>query len=495
MSKGSNLFDKLFKKNKKSIETETDASVEVLDKAGDEDKAEINSKKKNGAFGRIKTKFRIRLKRRNSKKADADNDAASEDTSDGAGKKKNKKAPKVKREKKPRPAKKKKIKSGGDGKKIKPLMLVIIIAGGILAGVAVFLIIMFVRRPTIEQQLLDAQLLLNEKSYTEAEAAYQKIIKRDKTVADAYIGLADAMVGNDDTDGAIQELTQALLPTADDPKIHAKIEALSPKPDDTQAPAEPGTEAIVFKDEAFARLLRQAMGKSPSSPVSEADLADITTLKILGDTHAAVNKNIVATVKNDGYIIEDTTYPDYGVKYDERGKIKSLADVAHFKKLRRLVVAYNSVDDISGIENLSDLHTLGLYFNDIRDISPISKLTTLKYLYIYDNQITDISPLAPLTILEQLWLNKNQIKDITAVKSFSALEELFISDNEVTDISAVSGLSNLCFLYADRNNISDISALKDMQSLTDVSFIGNPVTDLSPVSHVRNINKSYSFNK
>lgn len=492
MSKVSELLKKLlglFKRKKETAEAEIDASTEVLDKSGDGDEAEIVSKKKTGgAFGRIKQKFRIRLKLRKSAKSDAESDSddegenGNEEEAEAVSKAKKvkKKAPKVMRKKRRKPVKRKRT---GKNKKTKPIVLISIISGGLLTGLAVFLIVLFVNRPTVEQQLLEAQLLLSEQKYDEAADVYQKLIKKDDKLSEAYIGLADTMVGKNDTDGALKELTDALVPTSDDAKIKAKIEELTSASD--VSPPQPGTEPIVFKDEAFARLLRQAMGKQPEEPVSEADLADITTLKILGDTHSVVDESLEALNKNDGYIIG-------GVKYTEYGTIKSLADLSHFSKLRKLTIAYNSVEDISGLENLTGLETLGLYFNNIQNISALSKLTNLKYLYIYNNQITDISPLSSLVKLEQLWLSKNQISDISPLKSCPNLEELFFSDNAVTDISAVSQLSKLCFLFAERNNISDISALKDMQSLTDVSFVGNPVGDLSPVSHVNNVNKPYS---
>lgn len=511
----------LFGKNKKKKGESDEAELEILDKA-ENDKSEVKVKKKS-AFSSIKKKFRLILKvKPNGKKSSDEDDSEHEqddEPDDGeVGKKsktkkpKKEKKPKEKKEKKPKNKKPKKSKNSedsqdGEGKnKIKPVIWIIIAAGALAVGVAAFLIVTFVvNKPTVEKQLLDAQLLFNEQKYSDADKIYEKLLKKDPALVKAHLGHADVLVANEQTDAAVESLNAALEPTGNDPEIQKKIDELSPPPENLDENgniiASPGTTAVIvsFSDPAFDKMIRLALKISPYEQITSSDLETITSLKIMGNTHAvadpfksraatgggteAVERNIPSINRTDSYEID-------GVVYTERGAIKNLDDLKYFTGLKKLIVAYNSVVDINGISQLKSLETLGLYCNDIVDISPLSSLSSLKYLYVYNNHIRDISPLSTLTELKQLWLNKNNISDISALKDHNELTELFLNDNEIKDISAVANLKKIGFLYFNNNQVSDISAVKDLDTLTDISFVGNPITDTSPASHISHINMS-----
>lgn len=296
----------------------------------------------------------------------------------------------------------------------------------------------------------------------------------------------------------MEELTAALELTGGNPDIQKSLDALVEKygPADTideqgnplpvadTAPSAKPDVVVTFSEPQFEVMMRKALNKSPSEQFKSSELESIHTLKIMGGTHAAIDESIESTNHTDSYEIGGEVYTD-------RGSIKNLDDLKYFTSLRKLIVSYNSITDISGITNLKTLETIGLYCNDIADISPLSGLTDLKFLYIYNNRITDISPLSQLTSMQHLWLNKNRISDISAIKGMTQLTELFLSDNEIRDISSVANLKTLGFFFADDNQITDISAVKGLTELTYFSFINNPVTDTSPAAHVRNINKPF----
>lgn len=247
-------------------------------------------------------------------------------------------------------------------------------------------------------------------------------------------------------------------------------------------PANIADEPVVWKDRAMERMVRMALCVDTDHPITGKDLAGITSLKIVGKTHASANGVLDALNSVEGYTI-------HGVTYTERGDIKTLDDLVHFTSLNKLVIGYNNVSDISAVIFLTQLETLGLYCNDISDITPLSGLQKLHYLYVYNNNIADISPLQNLTGLKMLFIQNNQITDITPVSQLSQITTLHISANKVSNIDAVSNLKSMCSFYASDNNITDISGLKALEKLTDLSLAGNPITDYTPVNHVPHIIK------
>lgn len=541
----------LFGKKKKGS---GDDELEVMDKT-ENDKSEINVNKKS-PLAHLKKKarfmFKLRLKRKDGEEADA---MGIDDIGDSTEKKKKpkkekkekppkekkEKAPKEKKEKKPKEPKAKKnakaeASEGGeeennDGGAIKPIVWIIVAASAVIIGVIAFFIFnSTLNQPSVEERLIEANELLVAEKYSKAFKIYEKLLKEDETLVPAYIGWAEALHKNNQTDYALAKLNTALPLTNNDPRILAKIDEIEnpppePEPSETEEPdaessgdEESSAEAvegeetaegddaaesasvataattapIAFTDPAFESMVRIALKKTEGEAVTSSDLSSITSLKILGGSHAVVsggadpdaNNTLTSLNRLDSYTVR-------GEVYTERGTIRNLNDLKHFTSLKKLVVAYNSITDISGIAELKSLNTVGLYCNEITDITPLAKLEALEYLYIYNNHISDISPLASLTKMRQLWLNNNNISDISALKGFDVLQELFLSYNIVRDIAAVSGMKSLTTLYFDNNQVTDISAVKDLEALGEISFLNNPVKDTAPASQIRRVNQPY----
>lgn len=131
------------------------------------------------------------------------------------------------------------------------------------------------------------------------------------------------------------------------------------------------------------------------------------------------------------------------------------------EKVTELQAFDMGIQDISGIENLTNLQEIGLSGNKISDISVLKQLTNLKNLDLNENQIQDISALKDLTNLEKLDLGSNQISDISALSGLVNLRELYSYTNEIRDISPLKQLTNLQYIWLNDNKISN----KDKQSL------------------------------
>ena len=128
--------------------------------------------------------------------------------------------------------------------------------------------------------------------------------------------------------------------------------------------------------------------------------------------------------------------------------------------LTTLDLGYNSISDISTLQNLTNLTSLSLDDNSISDISTLQNLTNLTSLSLSSNSISDISPLEDLTNLTWLNLSDNSISDISPLEDLTNLTALFLSDNSISDISPLEDLTNLTWLWLAGNSISDYAPLR-----------------------------------
>ena len=97
---------------------------------------------------------------------------------------------------------------------------------------------------------------------------------------------------------------------------------------------------------------------------------------------------------------EVVTFPDPNLEAAIRIDIAKPSGDIHQSDLDRLTYLhgdYDSIINLSGIENCTSLTDLRLELNQISDISVLSGLTNLWQLYLGDNQISDIGPLVSNT--------------------------------------------------------------------------------------------------
>ena len=163
----------------------------------------------------------------------------------------------------------------------------------------------------------------------------------------------------------------------------------------------------------------------------------------------------------------------------------SITDVSPLNASTMLTVldlGENTITDISAVSRLTNLGALGLSMNSIEDISALSGLTSLLVLGLDSNSITDIGALSGLTSLERLILFNNSITDISVLGGFNSLIILDLGQNPIADISALSSHFFLTTLGLDHTDITDISVLRDLEDLTTIVLNGNlGLTDIQPL--------------
>jgi hypothetical protein len=244
---------------------------------------------------------------------------------------------------------------------------------------------------------------------------------------------------------------------------------------------------IEVQDDALEDAIREALlleGLEVEGPLTEADLWDLTTLKVIsldekdrrvGDS---LLKDTAQIESNDGLIEID-------------GVIESLDGLEYAKNLESLIIAGQSVQDLDPIGELTGLRFLDLGGNQISSISVLENFADLRLLCLDDNAIRDISPLASLNRLTRLNLANNEIIDITALENLKDLNNLNMANNKIHSIRSLKGLTGLEGLNVSGNLIDELGDLSDLEVLTLLNISDNQLSSVDGLSSIDSLKWLY----
>jgi internalin A len=91
-------------------------------------------------------------------------------------------------------------------------------------------------------------------------------------------------------------------------------------------------------------------------------------------------------------LANDEAFPRLEVLNLSGNKIRKLSAV-YIKKIKRLNLNHNQIDDISEFDGNKTLEVLELRSNRIKDVSTLSHLPRLKELYLADNRLEQVTGL------------------------------------------------------------------------------------------------------
>ena len=107
--------------------------------------------------------------------------------------------------------------------------------------------------------------------------------------------------------------------------------------------------------------------------------------------------------------------------------IKEIKGLSQVKRLKKLDLSHNRLEDISGIEKLTTLKILNLSHNNLKNLTGIEKLENLEELRLYGNDIQEFKERANLKKLRILDLDtRRKIDDHTFLKYL--LQSLSVED-------------------------------------------------------------------
>lgn len=190
-------------------------------------------------------------------------------------------------------------------------------------------------------------------------------------------------------------------------------------------------------------------------------------------------------------------------------KIRS-KDIGILTELQDLDLYDNSIEKISGLDELTKLESLDLSFNNIHHISNISHLGQCKTIYFVQDKISRVRPddfqgpiasslqslelggnrlrtienFAHLTNLTQLWLGKNKITSLQGLETLTNLRVLSIQSNRITKLEGLEKLVNLQELYISHNGLTKLEGLQHNVKLTTLDVGANMIEKVENVGHL-----------
>ncbi|MBK5486181.1 leucine-rich repeat domain-containing protein [Bacillus sp. TH17] len=176
--------------------------------------------------------------------------------------------------------------------------------------------------------------------------------------------------------------------------------------------------------------------------------------------------------------------------------INEIAGLEYMTNLEKLTLRESNVTDISVISGLRHLKYLDLSSNPIESIQPVSKLENLDMLFLRDNKIADLTPLSQMKKIKILDLIGNNIKDLTPLFTVLSLEEVYLANNQISNLSGIEKLKNLNLLWIGNNKISDVEPISKMSNLIELEIADSEIKDISSLSklvkiQVLNLEENY----
>ncbi|RBP22019.1 MULTISPECIES: leucine-rich repeat domain-containing protein [Bacillus] len=176
--------------------------------------------------------------------------------------------------------------------------------------------------------------------------------------------------------------------------------------------------------------------------------------------------------------------------------INEIAGLEYMTNLEKLTLRESNITDISVISGLRHLKYLDLSSNPIESIQPVSKLENLDMLFLRDNKIADLTPLSQMKKIKILDLIGNNIKDLTPLFTVLSLEEVYLANNQISNLSGIEKLKNVNLLWIGNNKISDVEPISKMSNLIELEIADSEIKDISSLSklvkiQVLNLEENY----
>ncbi|CAL6060872.1 Conserved_hypothetical protein [Hexamita inflata] len=150
--------------------------------------------------------------------------------------------------------------------------------------------------------------------------------------------------------------------------------------------------------------------------------------------------------------------------------------------IKKLIINKCNLQNLNGIQVMTQLTELNLSFNQISDISKLSTLVKLTVLELDQNNIESISVIQHFNELHTLDLSQNLISTLTSLKSLYKLKVLDLSYNKLVSVSDLSALSDIKLLNISKNNVTSIDSLKNCKKITHLNISFNKIISVEILS-------------
>ncbi|GAB3519433.1 leucine-rich repeat protein [Emticicia fontis] len=168
-------------------------------------------------------------------------------------------------------------------------------------------------------------------------------------------------------------------------------------------------------------------------------------------------------------------------------QIQDITRLHTLVNLQDLDISYNQIENLEGLKSLNSLNILNLKFNQIQNPTITDGLINLKELDISGNQITEFAGLESLIALEKLNLSHNQFHNIPELGKLTKLEELNLNDNSIYKISGLKALTSLKVLNLSENLIQELEGLYPLTNLQILNVGFNQIQEIKGLNSLKNL--------
>ena len=172
-----------------------------------------------------------------------------------------------------------------------------------------------------------------------------------------------------------------------------------------------------------------------------------------------------------------------------------LLQLAFYVNMQNLILDYNNIYKIEGLDNLVNLQILNLSNNNIYEIEGLTNLKILFILGLSSNNISKIEGLDNLNNLQILYLDNNNISKIEGLDNLNNLQTLNLSNNNISEIEGLDNLNNLQVLFLQNNRINKIKGLNNLINLQTLNLSSNKINKIEgfdKVINLQNLNIGYN---
>ncbi|MDC6158762.1 NEAT domain-containing protein [Bacillus albus] len=212
-----------------------------------------------------------------------------------------------------------------------------------------------------------------------------------------------------------------------------------------------------------------------NTPITKADLLKVKSL-------------IVVEAKSKG--IQDVSGLEYMTNLEslmlEEVTLENIQFISKLRQLKSLSITYGELNDIGPLAELEHIESLSLRNNKISDLSPLSQMKKIKLLDLNSNYIKDIKPLFTVTSLRNLTVANNQISNanLAGIEQLKNIKKLSLSNNGLTNIEHLTPMKKLIELDLAKNELENIEPLSRLSTVQSLNLEENYISDITPLSQL-----------
>ncbi|MEI5948937.1 leucine-rich repeat domain-containing protein [Bacillus albus] len=212
-----------------------------------------------------------------------------------------------------------------------------------------------------------------------------------------------------------------------------------------------------------------------NTPITKGDLLKVKSL-------------IVVEAKSKG--IQDVTGLEYMTNLEtltlEEVKLENIQFISSLRQLKSLSITYGELKDIGPLAELEHIESLSLRNNKISDLSPLNQMKKIKMLDLNSNYIKDIKPLFTVTTLKTLTVANNQISNanLAGIEQLKNVKILSLSNNGLTNIEHIIPMKKLVELDLSKNELENIEPVSRLSTVQSLNLEENYISDITPLSQL-----------